>query len=68
MKKTHGDDSIAEYKGIYQAATVNLQQGLLTKNSVKIQDDFYFSRFHPINDYSLQVYITHLSSKKKINL
>ncbi|XP_012234605.2 probable methyltransferase TARBP1 [Linepithema humile] len=54
MKKVHGDDSISEYKGIYQAAMVNLQQGFLTKNSVKIQDDFYFSHFHPINDYSLQ--------------
>ncbi|XP_050458983.1 uncharacterized protein LOC126855407 isoform X2 [Cataglyphis hispanica] len=54
MKKVYDDDSISEYKGIYQAAVANLQQDSLTKNSVKIQDDFYFSSFHPINDYSLQ--------------
>ncbi|KAL6428156.1 hypothetical protein ACFW04_008484 [Cataglyphis niger] len=54
MKKVYDDDSISEYKGIYQAVMANLQQDSLTKNSVKIQDDFYFSSFHPINDYSLQ--------------
>ncbi|XP_070524773.1 probable methyltransferase TARBP1 isoform X2 [Cardiocondyla obscurior] len=54
MKTTYGDDSISEYKGIYQAAVIVLQQEVLTKNSIKIQDDFYFSQFHPILDYSLQ--------------
>ncbi|XP_029666388.1 uncharacterized protein LOC115237466 [Formica exsecta] len=54
MKKANDDDSISKYKGIYQAAVANLQQSSLTKNSTKIQDDFYFSSFHPINDYSLQ--------------
>lgn len=55
MKATYGDDSISEYKGIYQAAVIGLQQESLTKNSFRIEDDFYFSKFHPINDYSLQV-------------
>lgn len=64
MKKVYDDDSISEYKGIYQAAVANLQQDSLTKNSVKIQDDFYFSSFHPINDYSLQVYIIRLKKKR----
>jgi len=59
MKKVN-DDSISEYKGIYQAAVINLQDSSLTKNSTRIQDDFYFSSFHPINDYSLQVYIVYL--------
>ncbi|XP_011858439.1 PREDICTED: uncharacterized protein LOC105555992 isoform X2 [Vollenhovia emeryi] len=54
MKITYGGDSISEYKGIYQAAVVGLQQESLTKNSFRIQDDFYFFKFHPINDYSLQ--------------
>ncbi|XP_070154969.1 probable methyltransferase TARBP1 [Polyergus mexicanus] len=54
MKKANDDDSISKYKGIYQAAMANLQQDSLTKNSIKIQDDFYFSSFNPINDYSLQ--------------
>lgn len=55
MKKVNDDDNISEYKGIYQAAVTNLQQDSLTKNSGRIQDDFYFTSFHPINDYSLQV-------------
>lgn len=60
MKKVNEDDSILEYKGIYQAAIINLRQDSLTKNSTRIQDDFYFSSFHPINDYSLQVYTVYL--------
>lgn len=64
MKKANDDDSISKYKGIYQAAVANLQQDSLTKNSTKIQDDFYFSSFHPINDYSLQVYTIHSLKKK----
>jgi len=56
MGKADDDDIISDYNGIYQAAVASLQQGS-SKNSIKIQDDFYFSSFHPINDYSLQVYI-----------
>lgn len=66
MKKVYNDDSISEYKGIYQAAVASLQQDSLTKNSIKIQDDFYFSSFHPINDYSLQVYIIRQKIKEKL--
>ncbi|KAL6253772.1 hypothetical protein P5V15_015576 [Pogonomyrmex californicus] len=55
MKATYGDDSISAYKGIYQAAAIaTLQQENSIKNSGRMQDDFYFSHFHPINDYSLQ--------------
>lgn len=63
MKATYGDDSISEYKGIYQAAVISLQQESLTKNSSRIQDDFYFSNFHPINDYNLQVHTAYLPSR-----
>ncbi|EZA56834.1 putative methyltransferase TARBP1 [Ooceraea biroi] len=52
--KADGDHIISEYNGIYQAAVASLQQGSLTKNSIRIQDDFYFSSFHAINNYSLQ--------------
>ncbi|XP_011690186.1 PREDICTED: uncharacterized protein LOC105451442 isoform X2 [Wasmannia auropunctata] len=54
MKANYGDNSISEYKGIYQAAMTGLKQENLTKNSTKIQDDFYFSNFHPFNDYCLE--------------
>jgi len=63
MKAMYGDDSVSEYKGIYQAAMTGLQQESLTKNSFRIQDDFYFSKFHPIEDYSLQVYTAHFETK-----
>ncbi|KYN44609.1 putative methyltransferase TARBP1 [Trachymyrmex septentrionalis] len=54
MKANYGDNNISEYRGIYQAAVIGLQQESLTKNSSRIQDDFYFSNFHPFNDYCLQ--------------
>jgi len=57
MSKADGDNIISDYNGIYQAAVASLRQGNSTKNSIKIQNDFYFSSFHPVNDYSLQVYI-----------
>ncbi|EFN85513.1 Probable methyltransferase TARBP1 [Harpegnathos saltator] len=52
MKQANDDDSICDYNGIYQAAS--LQQAKSTKNFMEIQDNFYFSSFHPIDDYSLQ--------------
>ncbi|KAK2576673.1 hypothetical protein KPH14_005334 [Odynerus spinipes] len=45
---------VSEYMRLYNAALKSLQQGSLVKNSIKVQDDFYFSAFHPIDDYSLQ--------------
>lgn len=67
MKAMYGDDSVSEYKGIYQAAMTGLQQESLTKNSFRIQDDFYFSKFHPIEDYNLQVYIHRTFTFETIN-
>ncbi|KAL2737261.1 putative methyltransferase TARBP1 isoform X1 [Vespula maculifrons] len=54
LKCLNFDDIILEYAGLYNAALKSLQHGNLMKNSLKIQDDFYFSVFHPIDDYSLQ--------------
>ncbi|XP_046830389.1 probable methyltransferase TARBP1 isoform X1 [Vespa crabro] len=54
LKCSNFDDIILEYAGLYNAALKSLQQGNLMKNSLKVQDDFYFSVFHPIEDYSLQ--------------
>jgi len=65
MKVTYGDNSISEYRGIYQAI-MTLQQENLTKNSSRIQDDFYFTNFHPFNDYCLQVYT--FAFKTELNL
>ncbi|XP_054004821.1 uncharacterized protein LOC128890398 isoform X1 [Hylaeus anthracinus] len=43
-----------EYKGLYNGAIEGIKDGNLMKNSCKIQDDFYLSTFHAIQDYSLQ--------------
>ncbi|XP_020300131.1 uncharacterized protein LOC109863885 isoform X2 [Pseudomyrmex gracilis] len=67
IKKTNGNDSILEYKGIYQAAVANLQQESTTKNSARIQDDFYFSNFHPMKDYSLQTIYFELPRLTNVN-
>ncbi|KAL6253777.1 hypothetical protein P5V15_015581 [Pogonomyrmex californicus] len=53
MKSTYGDESVSKFKCIYQTAVTSLYMNS-TESSNKVQDDFYFSHFHPINDYSLQ--------------
>ncbi|KAI4486649.1 hypothetical protein M0804_006019 [Polistes exclamans] len=53
-KCSNFDNIVSEYSGIYNAAVKNLQEGKSMKNSLQIQDDFYFSAFHPEDDYSLQ--------------
>lgn len=71
MKQADDSDSISDYNGIYQASVASLQQASSTKNSTRIQDDFYFSGFHPIDDYSLEVYIVNLfegKRKKELNI
>ncbi|CAL7944642.1 unnamed protein product [Xylocopa violacea] len=44
---------ISQYKDLYCAVNLNLENGL-AKNSRKIQDDFYFSTFHPLQHYTLE--------------
>lgn len=65
MKQVDDSDSISDYNGIYQASVANLQQASSTKNSTRIQDDFYFSGFHPIDHYSLQVHRLYIYLKEK---
>lgn len=67
MKQTYDGDSISNYNGIYQAAVASLQQTSSTNNSMKIQDNFYFSVFDPIDDYSLEVYTGQLLEREKQN-
>ncbi|XP_046740839.1 uncharacterized protein LOC124408147 [Diprion similis] len=43
-----------KYNKFYIAVLKSLQLGNLLKNSAKLQDDFYFTVFNPIDDYSLQ--------------
>ncbi|XP_046616037.1 probable methyltransferase TARBP1 isoform X2 [Neodiprion virginianus] len=43
-----------KYKELYNSLTKSLQLGNLLKNSTKLQEDFYFTVFNPIDDYSLQ--------------
>lgn len=43
------------YRKLYVSLTKSLKLGNLMKNSIKLQDDFYFTVFDPIDDYSLQV-------------
>ncbi|KAL6253769.1 hypothetical protein P5V15_012171 [Pogonomyrmex californicus] len=54
LMKSYNDENASKYKRVYQMAVAGLQQESSMISSVKIQDDFYFSHFHPINDYSLQ--------------
>lgn len=58
------DEGILKYEGIYEAAVINLQLGNPEKNLIRIQDDFYFRKFNPIRDYSLQVYNIYLFLRK----
>lgn len=57
MLEDKNSDIISKYKVLYEAVVENLLEGSLMKNSAKVQDDFYLTIFHPINDYSLQVCI-----------
>ncbi|KAL6253773.1 hypothetical protein P5V15_015577 [Pogonomyrmex californicus] len=54
LMKSYNDENASKYERVYQMAVAGLQQESSMISSVKIQDDFYFSHFHPINDYSLQ--------------
>ncbi|KOC69711.1 putative methyltransferase TARBP1 [Habropoda laboriosa] len=53
LERLNCDYVTLEYKGLYDAAVTSLKDGLV-KNSNRIQNDFYFSTFHPLQDYSLQ--------------
>ncbi|XP_076632949.1 tRNA (guanosine(18)-2'-O)-methyltransferase TARBP1 isoform X1 [Colletes latitarsis] len=54
LEKLNCDRIVWEYKGLYNTVIESLKDGNLMKNSSKIQDDFYLSVFHPMQDYSLQ--------------
>lgn len=43
-----------KYSDFYAALSKSLKHGNLMKNSIKLRDDFYFTVFNPIDDYSLQ--------------
>ncbi|KAL6253780.1 hypothetical protein P5V15_015584 [Pogonomyrmex californicus] len=53
MKSIYGDKSVSKYKYIYQIAVTSLHRNSI-ESSIRIQDDFYLSHFHPINHYSMQ--------------
>ncbi|XP_015174390.1 PREDICTED: uncharacterized protein LOC107065317 [Polistes dominula] len=56
-KSSNFDNIVSEYSGIYNATVKHLQEGKSMKDlekCVEIQDAFYFSAFHPEDDYSLQ--------------
>ncbi|XP_043277155.1 uncharacterized protein [Venturia canescens] len=48
------------YKIIFKAVQESLRHGNLTKNSPKVMDDFYFTEFHPNEDYNLEFIYEHL--------
>nr|XP_034196395.1 probable methyltransferase TARBP1 isoform X5 [Osmia lignaria] len=54
LEQFNCNDTIVQYKGLYDAAIASLKYGNLAINSSKIQDDFYFSVFHAVHDFSLQ--------------
>ncbi|CAK9805252.1 Probable methyltransferase TARBP1 [Anthophora plagiata] len=53
LERLNCDYVTLKYKGLYDAAVASLKDGL-AKNANRIQDDFYLSTFHPLQDYSLQ--------------
>ncbi|XP_043584923.1 uncharacterized protein LOC122568806 isoform X1 [Bombus pyrosoma] len=53
LEEMNFDHATLQYRGLYNAAIATLKDGL-ARNSNKIQDDFYFSIFHPILNYTLQ--------------
>lgn len=43
------------YEMLENCLNSSLKRGNAVKNAIKLQEDFYFSLFHPMNHYSLQV-------------
>lgn len=62
LEELNSDHVTLQYKELYNATIASLKDGL-ARNSSKIQDDFYFSTFHPILDYTLQVILLNLMFK-----
>jgi hypothetical protein len=49
-------DRVAEKYAIVEASLkTSMEQGNAVKNTQKLQEDFYFSAFHPVEHYSLEV-------------
>lgn len=49
------DYLLPKHQVIERAVQESMRYGNLKKNSTKLIDDFYFTIFHPIGDYNLQV-------------
>ncbi|XP_015607513.1 probable methyltransferase TARBP1 isoform X2 [Cephus cinctus] len=49
-----GPNTPAKFEGLQDAVIKSLQYGNMMKNSGQLQQDFYFTIFHPMDDYSLE--------------
>ncbi|XP_076301824.1 tRNA (guanosine(18)-2'-O)-methyltransferase TARBP1 isoform X2 [Lasioglossum baleicum] len=55
LKNSEHDNFTNEYRGLYNAIVNSLNDENTMKSFIKIQEDFYLSTFHALNDYNLQV-------------
>lgn len=50
------DSTVAmKYEAIQKSLTKSLSQGNAVRNAEKLKNDFYFTVFHPIHNFSLEV-------------
>lgn len=50
------DSTVAKkYEAIQKSLTKSLSQGNAVRNAEKLKNDFYFTVFHPIRNFSLEV-------------
>ena len=56
MCKIQQYDRVAEkYAIMGSSLQTNMEHGNAVKNAQKLQEDFYFSAFHPVEHYTLEV-------------
>lgn len=49
------DDVAKQFRGLYEATILSLQDGSFMKHSRRILSDFYLSNFYPAQDYNFEV-------------
>jgi hypothetical protein len=63
MCKVQQYDRVAEKYAIVESSLqTSVEHGNAVKNAQKLQEDFYFSAFHPVEHYTLEV-IGNISSR-----
>jgi hypothetical protein len=61
-------DIYKEYSSLYEAILKSLQCDSLQKNFTQLDDNFFYTIFNPIQQYSLEVNIYKIIDKSKIKI